>query len=612
MPEGFEATNPPFDRLTHPQLERVRAALDIGYFRPGERIVALGQPSDRLHVVIKGRVEVRDAAGELQSLLGPRDSFDARALVHGAAGEDFVAGEETLCHLIPGPLVHDLIAASSGFAAFFYAEVSRKLDALAAPGEAGGMESVLRARVGEAHRGRAVFVEATASIEAAGALMAAEDTNALFVRDGGRTGVVTGMNLAKALILRRVPLSAPVGEVARFDLLAVEAEDFVSDALLLMSKHGKRRLAVRAREGEGEGAWLGFLEDIDLLGLFAGNAQLLPSRIDRARDIGDLAGVARDIQAQVERLHRQGIRVEAIAELTSDLNRRLLARVFAMLAPPSIREGGCLFLMGSEGRGEQTMRTDQDNGLLLAGPVPPAELDGFRDAFTTALERLGFPPCPGEVMVRNPLWSQPLDGFLRQVEGWARGGSPEAAMNLAIFADASAVAGRAELLARARGRLLALMRHEPVLLARFAHLAEAFAEPGGGFLGTLMASVGIGGAEGIDIKRAGLFPVVHGLRVMAIERGILDTSTAGRLAAVVAEGGLDAAFGRELLAALRVLMEFRLRSQIEARRRGATEGGSVIHTDRLSAVDRDILRDALRIVRQLRDLLRARYQLQAF
>ncbi|UFN48624.1 DUF294 nucleotidyltransferase-like domain-containing protein [Roseomonas sp. OT10] len=609
MSEGFHSGNPPFDRLTHAEVERLRDALDIAYFRPGERIVTRGQTSDHLHVVLKGRVEVRDAAGELQAMLGPHDSFDARALVHGAAGEDFVAGEETLCHLLPGALVRALISANAGFAAFFYAEISRKLDALAMQGGVHGVDSVLHARVDEARRGRAVFIGAEASIEAAGTLMGEADTNALFVRDGERVGVVTGMNLAKALILRRLPLGTPIREIAHFDLLAVEAEDFVSDALLLMYKHGKRRLAVR-RSGE----FTGFLEDIDLLGLFAGNAQLLPSRIDSARGLDDLAGVAADIQAQVERLHRQGLRVEAIAEVTSDLNRRLLARVHDMVAPAGIRTMGCLFLMGSEARGEQTLRTDQDNGLLLAGPVPEAELAAYRADFTGALDRLGFPPCPGEVMVRNPIWSRPLHEFLRQIEGWVRGGEPEAAMHLAIFADAEAVAGPAALLQEARGHLAGLMRGEPVLLARFAHLIETFAAPGAGLLGSLMASVGIGGPDSIDIKRAGLFPIVHGLRVMALERGIPASSTAGRLKAVVESGGLSGEFGRELLAALRVLMEFRLRAQLEARRRNDPKegGGSVVRLDRLSAVDRDILRDALRLARELRGLVQDRYQLQAF
>ena len=342
------------------------------------------------------------------------------------------------------------------------------------------------------------------------------------------------MNLSKAVVLRRLPLETPVRDICHFDVVSVDAEDFVFEALLLMTRHDKRRVAVRR-----DGAYVGFLEDIDILGLVAGNSQLIPGRIDRARSVDDLAAPARDIQAQVERLHRQGVKVEQIAEITSDLNRRLFVKLFDLLAPPSIREKGCLLLMGSEGRGEQTVRTDQDNGLLLAEPVPAAELDRFREAFSGALDGFGFPPCPGNVMVRNPVWSQPLDGLVRQLRVWVLERSPEAAMNLGIFFDAVAVAGRAELLGQAKAALVETMRGEQALLARFAHLIETFDTPALGVLSTLMASVGVGSDE-IDIKKAGTFPIVHGVRTLALDRGIVATPTAGRIEALVEAGALRA------------------------------------------------------------------------
>src|SRR5581483_662575 len=230
----------------------------------------------------------------------------------------------------------------------------------------------------------------------------------LYVRDRDRCGVVTGMNLSKAVVLARRSLDTRVRDVCHFDVIAVDADDFVFEALILMTRHNKRRLAVRSN-----GEYVGILEDIAILGLVAGNSQLIPGRIDRARSVDDLAEAASDIQAQVERLDRQGVKVEVIAEITSDLNRRLLAKLFELTASPAIRASGCLMVMGSEGRGEQTVRTDQDNGLLLAEPVPPEELEAFRTAFSGALERFGFPPCPGNVIVRNPQWSQTVDDFIR-------------------------------------------------------------------------------------------------------------------------------------------------------------------------------------------------------
>jgi CBS domain-containing protein len=603
--QGFDAANPPFDRLTHEEVEELRASLDIGYFSPDEVIVRQEHAADLLHVIIKGAVEVRDRDA-LQSVLGPKDSFDSRAVVHGAAGEDFVAVEETLCYLIPSDLVRDLIHRNVAFAAFFYADISRKLDAFAEQRKTEGVESVLRARIREAQHGGAIFVDGTTTIEQAGHSMREHDINALFVRDGQRVGVVTGMNLSKAVVLRRLPLDTPVCEVCHFDVIAVDQDDFIFEALLLMTKHDKRRLALRSN-----GHYVGFLEDIDILGLLAGNSQLIPGRIDRARSLDDLASAAQDIQAQVERLHRQGLKVDVIAEITSDLNRRLFQKLFEMVAPPTIRQNGCLLLMGSEGRGEQTVRTDQDNALLLAEEVPVTDLTQFREAFSGALDTFGFPPCPGNVMVRNPVWSQTLEGFMRQLKAWVLSRDAESAMNIAIFFDAVAVAGAPDLVARAKEALVALMRGEAALLAHFAHLIETFTTPNLGVFSTIMASVGVRQDE-IDLKRAGTFPIVHGVRTLAIDKGILVNATAARIHALVQAGSLDTKFGQDLTGALQVFMEIRLRSQLRALHRKTIGTESVVSLEEITTADRDMLRDALRVVRQFRELIRHRYNLGAF
>jgi CBS domain-containing protein len=387
--------------------------------------------------------------------------------------------------------------------------------------------------------------------------------------------------------LRGLPLDTPIREACHFDIVAVDADDFIFEALLLMTKHDKRRLAIRSN-----GSYVGFLEDIDILGLFAGNSQLIPGRIDRARSLDDLADAARDIQAQVERQDRQGLKVDVIAEITSDLNRRLFRKLFEMVAPLAIRQDGCLLLMGSEGRGEQTVRTDQDNALLLAEEVPDGDLAQFREAFSGALDRFGFPPCPGNVMVRNPVWSQTVEGFIRQLKAWVLSRDAEAAMNIAIFFDATAVAGAPDLVARAKAALVALMRGEAALLAHFAYLIETFATPNLGVLSTIMASVGVG--------------------TLAIDKGILVTATAARIEALVQTGSLEAKFGHELTSALRVFMEFRLRSQLRALRTGNLAAESIVRLDEITTADRDILRDALRVVRQFRELIHNHYNLGAF
>ncbi|MTW18240.1 cyclic nucleotide-binding domain-containing protein [Rhodoplanes serenus] len=604
MPQAFDAQNPPFDRLSHAEIGTLRAALDIGYFPPGEPIIATGQRSEHLHVVIKGRVEERD--GEtIESSLGPKDTFDARSLVHGPAGTAFVAAEETLCYLVPKAVVLDLVARNTGFAAFFYSEISRKLRSYHRRDQE-GVDQALRAHVRDVRYHAAIFVDGTMPIEACGHLMQERNNNTLFVRDGARTGIVTGANLAKAFVVDKKPLDAPVREVCHFDVVSIGLDDFVFAAVIAMTRHNKRRLAIR-----GEDGYVGVLEDIDILGLVAGNPQLIPGQIEQARTPEDLKPCVLDIQAQVERLHRQGARVEVIAEITSDLNRRLFAKLFDLVAPPSIRAAGCLMVMGSEGRGEQTVRTDQDNGLLLAEPVPEADLAAFRIAFSGALEHYGFPPCPGNVMVKNPVWSQPIGDFLRQLDGWVRSPEEDGPMNLGIFFDAVSVTGHHELLDRTKGALIDLMRGETAYLARFARAIDLFAGASAGRLTAFMASVGVGSDE-IDVKKAGTFPIVHGARTLAIDRGIREVSTVRRIEALVDDGLIGADLGRELASALSYFMEIRLRAQLAALATDRRERESIVKLGELTTRDRDLLRDALRVVKRFREIIRNRYHLSVF
>ena len=412
MAQPFDANNAPFNRLSLEELGIVRDALDIGYFRPGETIIARDRTPESLFIVIKGSVEERDH-DEVVALRGPGDAFDSRSLVQGGGSNAFVAREETLCSLLPRDVTLRLINQNPRFASFFHLDISRKLDAILRDEEVARFAPLMNARVADLFLHSATFIDAADSIQRAGAQMREMNSYALFVRDGERTGILTRSDLVNAAILERQPIDSPVGPLARRPIICVAPDDFVSTALLRMTKHNKRRVAV-VENGE----FVGVLEDIDLLSFLAGNSQLVAGRIDRASSVGDLASAAQKIEPQIRLLRRQGVKIEVVCEIVSDLNRRLHAKLYSLVAPQSIREHGCLIVMGSEGRGEQTFRTDQDNGLILCEFVPDGDLEKFRADVFDALEQCGFPPCPGEVTVRNPVWSKTLADFRDDFSRW--------------------------------------------------------------------------------------------------------------------------------------------------------------------------------------------------
>jgi CBS domain-containing protein len=598
MAQRFDAGHAPFNRLSPEEIGTVRAALDIGYFRPGETIVARDGAPDSLFIVIKGCVEER-AGDEVVALRGPGDAFDSRALLEGRGSNAFVAREETLLNLLPRDVTLRLINQNPRFASFFYLDISRKLDAISREEEAARFAPLMTARISNLTVRRAEFIDATDSIQRAGARMSETNSYALFVREGERIGILTRSDLVNAVILERRPVENPVGQLAHSPVICVGPDDFVSTALLRMTKHNKRRIAVAK-----DGAFVGLLEDIDLLSFLAGNAQLVAARIDRASSGAGVASAAQAIEPQIRTLRRQGVKIEVVCEIVSDLNRRLHAKLFSLIAPPSIRERGCLIVMGSEGRGEQTFRTDQDNGLILYEPVPAKDLDQFRADLFDALETCGFPPCPGEVMVRNPLWSKTVAEFHDDFRRWLALSYEAGVMNVAIFYDAEAVAGDARLLQSAKEDLIEAMHGEPVHLARFARAVDAFPTPIG-FFNNLVTSKADGDA--LDLKKGGIFPIVHGVRALALEKGLTETNTAARIAKLAELAMFEPQFARELTEALHYLMTMRLDAQIAER-----ASTSLVRPGELSTMERDILRDAFHVTKRLRELVRRHFNLAMF
>jgi CBS domain-containing protein len=300
-----------------------------------------------------------------------------------------------------------------------------------------------------------------------------------------------------------------------------------------------------------------------------------------------------------------------ISRLVQELNAKLFERAWQLIAPADVVANSCLFVMGSEGRGEQLLRTDQDNGLVLRdGYTPPADLDVLCWRFSAALASFGYPECPGRIMVSNPAWRMPASAFTHAARRWLQVADAESLMALAIFMDAHAVAGDATLLAQVRAGVFELATDHDAMLARFAAAIDAFDRQGGWW--NKLFLIGDSGAERLDVKKAGTFPIVHGVRALAVEAHIEETGTAQRIIALVAAGKLPADMAPDLVDSLHFFMALKLRAGLEAMeldRQGDDHSGRAIDVARLGSLDRDLLKDALAVVKRFRQLLRQRYRL---
>ncbi|MEJ8848299.1 DUF294 nucleotidyltransferase-like domain-containing protein [Variovorax rhizosphaerae] len=603
MPNAFDFTASPFDCLDVTEQRMVRDSVDIAYFREGETLLAPGIEPLHLFVVIKGHVSQLDGHEAIASY-GPKDCFDGRALVAGRASSRFVAAEEVLAYQLAKATVSDLIARNAGFGALLFSDLSSKLGALSQRHGQREMQALAMSRVEDAFLRPAHVVEGATSLVETARVMQANHSSSLLVRDGERLGIFTNTGLQRAVAEGRPLADWPVRELATFSLVKIAPGAPLFDALALMIQHQVHRLVV-----SDEGRIVGLLEQLDLLSFLSNHSYLITVQIVRAQDLEALRKEAEKITRFIALLHRGGTRVGQIGRLVQALNAKLFERTWQLVAPPGLLADSCLFVMGSEGRGEQLLKTDQDNGLVLRDGTT-VSADVVEDAcarFSAALREFGYPDCPGGIMVSNPAWRRGASDFAAVVRHWLRQPDAQGLMSLAIFIDAHAVAGDAALLAGVRSQVDDLVASDDAWLARFAAAIDAFPDAGGGWWNRLL--LGEHDKQVLDLKKAGIFPIVHGVRSLALRDHVHATGTVARLDALVAVGRLPQDLANDLVDSLHFMMGLKLQAGLAELDAGHAVSGA-ISTGRMSSLERDLLKDALAVVKRFKVLVRHQFHLE--
>jgi CBS domain-containing protein len=590
----------PFDLLPADEQAALSAGVEARSFADGARLLQAGQPSPWVYVIAVGRVQALEARSDGEQAFadyGPGDLIGAFAVIMGKARYSYVAMEDTRCHAIDAARFQQLIDAYPPFAAWFHAGLSAKRRLLAdreAPAELGRM---MLTRAGDAQLAPALFVDAATSIAECVRLMKARLVSCLLVGADSDPAIVTRTDMLHALALGGMQASDAVAPLVRKPLVAVEAHAVLFQALVRMTRHRVERVVVR------DGARiLGTLGLTEVLSHYSSQSHLIALRLERAESIDEVAAAAGGLTDLVASLHAQGAKMSYLMELVSALNSRLIGKVFEALVPVSIRARVCLLVLGSEGRSEQILKTDQDNALILADDLDWPEAAEVCAQFSAALAKLGYPPCPGKVMVDNPAWRLHQREWRERLYQWSSNYDPNAMMELAIAVDARPIAGNAELFAPLQQQIVALGSNDG-LMRQFAAPALAFGTPL-----TLFGKVRTDGG-GLDIKKGGVFPIVQGLRALALKAGIGETNSFRRADLLVAAGVLHERDARDVQQALSVFLRLRLSDQLRKLKAGQAIDNQ-IDVEALRRLDRELLRDALRVVNQFKDIVAARFKLR--
>lgn len=419
-------------------------------------------------------------------------------------------------------------------------------------------------------------------------------------------GIVTLRDAVRAMVEEDSDLDLPVAMTMTGGLASLAADATVHQATVLMFRRGMRHLILV----EQDGRLFNIISQGDLYGMQAADSANLANAILATRSIDELAAESRAVRRFAARRLAEGSGPEALCEWLSALNDLVALQAIDLV------EGGfelpyvpwCWIVFGSEGRLEQTLLTDQDNGIVFrAGAADVEDLRRrflpFAVAVNDALDACGFPRCKGNIMAGNAEWCLSLDEWKQRFGAWVSVPQPTALLNASIFFDFRPLYGREDLVSELQGWLMQRVRGNKAFLRAMAVNALGQQAPLGWWRDFRLG----GGPEHphtLDLKNQGIRIFVDALRIHALAAGVEHTNTVQRLRGVRHLLGLPISEAAAIAAAFYQLQRMRLGNQVGGEQPPA---GNRLDPDRLHRLDRQILKEALLQARQLQQRLRMDY-----
>jgi CBS domain-containing protein len=609
----------PFDTMAPEHLAWLAGRLKVDYFAKGEVVMS---PEDgevkRLLIVKQGVIHGEQEEGEeAWVVLHEGEAFPIGALLaRRPAISVFRAKTDVFAYELPAEHFHQLVHMSEAFHDF----CSRRLASLLEKSQRGVQaryaantteQQSLRSPLSSIVRRDPVTCGPDTPLRAALETIQESGIGSIVMvdADNAPVGIFTVRDLIGRVILPGTDLATPMHQVMTANPVALPSSAHAFEAAMLMARHGFRHVLVA-----DEGRLTGVISEKDLFSLQRVGVTQISAAIRAAVSQEALVRCAGDIRQLGHNMMAQGVAAEQLTQILSTLNDLLTQRVIELecSASKDCRYGFCWLAFGSEGRLEQTLSTDQDNGIIFLIPEGEAadqvraKLLPLAERINRALDACGFPLCKGEIMAMNPKWCLSLDEWKATFTRWIDAGDPEALLNASIFFDFRPLLGQEHLAEDLRQWLLAKTTVTP----RFLHQMAANALRNRPPLGLVRDFVVEGEGEHantLDLKLNGTTPFVDAARVFALATGVAATGTAARMRGAGPRLNIPEAEVEAWLSSFFFIQMLRLRGQHEESEAGRVMDNR-IDPDQLNDLDRRILKEAFRQARKVQGRMALDYQ----
>jgi CBS domain-containing protein len=610
---GFLAKHAPYSQMREDALAFLIPRLKLAYFPKDSIIVDRSAEFPPLHIIQSGNVASVTAGLDTMPdrVLQPGDCFPVGSLTAGGQPtRSYRATEDVFAFLLEVDDFQKLRALSTEFAAYCteavtvlaqqsLAELQRHYSQMASD------QHSLTRPLAHLITSEPVTCLAATSLRDALTQMKAQTVRSIIVVDeaAAPVGVFTLNDLRDRVVLQGLPLESPVSRVMTPNPITLPAESTAAEAIQCMAAGGFHQMIVTSH-----GKVLGTIFEHDLFALQRVSLRQIHHAIRSARSIKALEHVAGDIRNLARNLLAQGVSAEALTRTIAALNDALTREVINRVLQDHDLAGlsWCWLSLGSEGRGEQTLATDQDNALIFSAPAEAAEtlrarheLVTFAREVNVALDQLGFPLCKGNIMASNPQWCLTEAEWRDQFTTWISEPTPDRLLNANIFFDFRPLCGESGLAASLREWLMARTQDNKLFLRLM--VANALqTEPPLGLIRAFQVSDKPGSEGTLDLKMYGARIFVDAARVFALASGSPLTGTAERLRRAGEEVKADPRHVEATVEAFHYLQVMRLRAQ------ESPHPGNPNRVDpyALNEVDQRMLKEAFRQARKLQQRLK--------
>jgi len=624
---SFFSAHAPFDKMEPAHLLWMIERMQLGYYAEGEVIVSPEQGNvERLLVIKQGMVQgeqnvahASDSDTWLELSVG--ECFPLGALLaHRPVASIYRSVIDTFCYELPLADFHNLLGMSAPFRDFCTRRIANLLEhskqiIQAQYSHSSVEQQSLASPLSSVIRRSPVSCTTQTSVREVLQIMREQHVGSMVAVDesGRPLGILTLHDVLERIALPQIDLEQPAINVMSTHLSSLPPQALAYEAALMMAKQGFRHVLVVENE-----KLVGLVSEKDLFALQRVGLRQIGQTIRHASRLEDLQKSAEDIRHMAHNMMAQGVAAEQLTQLISTFNDLLTERVIELESAASgidtspISGHLCWMALGSEGRFEQTLSTDQDNALIFTVPAGMTA-NAMREMILPIARRInetlalcGFPLCKGEIMASNPKWCLSQEEWQNTFSSWIEGGSPAALLHASIFFDFRTLYGNHALTENLRNWLANAAKSN----SRFLHMMAANALRNRPPLGVVRDFV-LGKEHTLDLKINGITPFVDAARIFGLASGVKETNTVQRLRLSGTHLNVPVSEVDAWIDALLFIQVLRLRhhDEVSAHNPSAGELDNLIDPEKLNELDRRILKESFRQARKLQSKLALEFQL---